>query len=36
MHDRQSLNNDRVHFAAYPSVIGSDRIFHPNYVEPHY
>jgi hypothetical protein len=36
MHDRQSLNNDRVHFAAYPSVIGEDRIFHPNYVEPYH
>lgn len=34
MHDRQSLNNDRVPFAAYPSVIGRERIFHPNYVEP--
>lgn len=36
MHDRQSLNNDRVPFAAYPSVIGEDRIFHPNYVEPYH
>ena len=36
MHDRQSLNNDRVPFAAYPSVIATDRIFHPNYVEPYH
>jgi hypothetical protein len=36
MHDRQSLNNDRVPFAPYPSVIGRDRIFHPNYVEPYH
>jgi hypothetical protein len=36
MHDRQSLNNDRVPFAPYPSVIGEDRIFHPNYVEPYH
>lgn len=36
MHDRQSLNNDRVPFAPYPSVIGTDRIFHPNYVEPYH
>lgn len=34
MHDRQSLNNDSVPFAPYPSVVGEDRIFHPNYVEP--
>ncbi|MFT7412705.1 MAG: hypothetical protein ACI9J4_001067 [Paraglaciecola sp.] len=34
MHDRQSLNNDRVPFAPYPSVIGKERIFHPHYVEP--
>ena len=34
LHDRQSLNNDRVPFAPYPSVIGTDRIFHPDYVEP--
>ena len=34
MHDRQSLNNERVPFAPYPSVIQQDRIFHPNYVEP--
>lgn len=36
LHDRQSLNNDRVPFAAYPSVIAEDRIFHPNYVEPYH
>jgi hypothetical protein len=36
MHDRQSLNNDRVPFAAYPSVIDRDRIFHPSYVEPYH
>jgi hypothetical protein len=36
LHDRQSLNNDRVPFAPYPSVIGEDRIFHPNYVEPYH
>lgn len=36
MHDRQSLNNDRVPFAPYPSVVGEDRIFHPNYVEPYH
>ena len=36
MHDRQSLNNDRVPFAAYPSVIREDQIFHPNYVEPYH
>jgi hypothetical protein len=36
MHDRQSLNNDRVPFAPYPSVIDTDRIFHPNYVEPYH
>ena len=34
LHDRQSLNNDRVPFAPYPSVIGNDRLFHPDYVEP--
>jgi hypothetical protein len=34
MHDRQSLHNDRVPFAPYPSVINQDRIFHPSYVEP--
>jgi hypothetical protein len=34
LHDRQSLNNDRVPFAPYPSVIQTDRIFHPDYVEP--
>jgi hypothetical protein len=36
MHDRQSLNNDRVPFAPYPSVVGRDRIFHPDYVEPYH
>ncbi|MFT5839956.1 MAG: hypothetical protein ACI9UT_002467 [Flavobacteriales bacterium] len=36
MHDRQSLNNDRVPFAPYPSVVSSDRIFHPDYVEPYH
>jgi hypothetical protein len=34
LHDRQSLNNDRVPFASYPSVVQEDKIFHPNYVEP--
>ena len=34
LHDRQSLNNDRVPFTAYPSVVQQGRIFHPNYVEP--
>lgn len=34
MHDRQSLNNDRVSFAAYPTVVAEEQIFHPNYVEP--
>ncbi|MEP0356732.1 hypothetical protein [Paraglaciecola sp.] len=36
LHDRQSLNNDKVPFAAYPSVVQEDRIFHPNYVEPYH
>lgn len=36
MHDRQSLNNDRISFAPYPSVIEQDKIFHPNYVEPYH
>ncbi|MGJ8679630.1 hypothetical protein [Paraglaciecola sp.] len=34
LHDRQSLNNDSVPFARYPSVVDQDRIFHPDYVEP--
>jgi hypothetical protein len=34
LHDRQSLNNDRVPFAPYPSVVQQDKIFHPSYVEP--
>jgi hypothetical protein len=34
MHDRQSLSNDQVRFAPYPSVVEEDRINHPNYVEP--
>jgi hypothetical protein len=34
MHDRQSLNNDRVPFAPYPSVVDRDAIWAPNYVEP--
>ncbi|GAC13188.1 hypothetical protein [Aliiglaciecola lipolytica] len=34
MHDRQSLNNDRVQFAPYSTVIDPDFIWHPNYVEP--
>ncbi|MCF2948536.1 hypothetical protein L0668_10495 [Paraglaciecola aquimarina] len=34
LHDRQSLHNDKVPFAAYPSVVQQDRIFHPSYVEP--
>lgn len=36
MHDRQSLNNDKVPFARYPSVINTDQIFHPDYVEPYH
>lgn len=34
MHDRQSLHNDRVNFADYPSVNDPNGIFHPSYVEP--
>ncbi|WJG10217.1 hypothetical protein [Aliiglaciecola sp. LCG003] len=34
MHDRQSLHNDRVAFAPYPSVIDEQLIWHPNFVEP--
>ncbi|GAC10406.1 hypothetical protein [Paraglaciecola chathamensis] len=34
MHDRQSLHNDKIVFADYPSVIDPNGIFHPSYVEP--
>ncbi|WP_339769288.1 hypothetical protein [uncultured Paraglaciecola sp.] len=34
MHDRQSLQNDRLIFANYPTVNDPDGIFHPSYVEP--
>jgi hypothetical protein len=34
MHDRQSLHQDKVTFAPYPTVIDEDGIKHPNYVEP--
>lgn len=34
MHDRQSLHNDRVVFANYPTVVDPNGIFHPSYVEP--
>ncbi|MDU0355823.1 hypothetical protein RS130_19765 [Paraglaciecola aquimarina] len=34
LHDRQSLNNDKVQFAPYPSVVEEDQVFHPSYVEP--
>jgi hypothetical protein len=34
MHDRQSLHNDRVVFADYPTVNDPNGIFHPSYVEP--
>jgi hypothetical protein len=34
LHDRQSLNNEQIRFAAYPTVVETDRINHPNYVEP--
>lgn len=34
MHDRQSLHNDKLMFARYPTVIDQDLIFHPDYVEP--
>ena len=34
MHDRQSLNNDRVEFAPYPTVIDRDALWHPSWVEP--
>lgn len=34
MHDRQSLNNDRVWLAPYPTVLSEDVIWHPQYVEP--
>lgn len=36
LHDRQSLNNDRIPFAPYPSVVDKGRIYHPNYVEPYH
>lgn len=34
MHDRQSLNNDRLEFASYPTVIDRELIWHPSWVEP--
>jgi hypothetical protein len=34
MHDRQSLNHDRVEFAVYPSVVARDGLWHPSWVEP--
>jgi hypothetical protein len=34
MHDRQSLYNEQIPMAPYPSVIGVDRLNHPAYVEP--
>lgn len=34
MHDRQSLHNDRLLFARYPTVVDQNLIFHPDYVEP--
>lgn len=34
MHDRQSLNNDRVKFAPYPTVTTRDGLWHPSWVEP--
>ena len=34
LHDRQSLNNDRVNIAFYPTVISPDVINGPAYVEP--
>lgn len=34
MHDRQSLNLDRLEFAPYPTVIDRDIIWHPSWVEP--
>lgn len=33
-HDRQTLNNERVQFAPYPTVIQRDLIWHPAWVEP--
>jgi len=34
MHDRQSLHNDRLRFAAIPSVVDRYGIYHPDWVEP--
>lgn len=34
MHDRQSLHNDKIRFAPYPTVIDREIIWHPSYVEP--
>ncbi|KXI29416.1 hypothetical protein [Paraglaciecola hydrolytica] len=34
MHDRQSLYNEQIPMAAYPSVTGAYRLNHPAYVEP--
>ena len=34
MHDRQSLFNERVEFAAYPFVVSNEGINHPSWVEP--
>ena len=33
MHDRQSLHNDRVEFARYPSVISQEGLDHPSWTE---
>ncbi|MFT5676336.1 MAG: hypothetical protein ACI808_002277 [Paraglaciecola sp.] len=34
MHDRQSLHNERVSFAPYPTVVNENEINHPAFVEP--
>ena len=34
MHDKQSLYNEQIPMAAYPSVTGANRLNHPAYVEP--
>jgi hypothetical protein len=34
LHDRQSLNNEQITIAAYPTVVEPDRLNHPDYVEP--
>ena len=33
-HDRQSLHHERLEFAPYPSVVRTDRVWHPAWVEP--